>query len=272
MEGRFYYSIASGSTGNCSLYMCDDTAILIDLGVSVRRLQQALRAINLEITDLTAILFTHAHTDHTKGIATFVKKYAVPLYATHGTAAEIIEKTPQAAQKIKSFWGGEIMQLGAVSVQSFLTPHDAAESVGYILKTEAASFGFVTDLGFMPAAVSRKLAGCDTVVLESNHDLQMLANGPYPWQLQERIRSPRGHLSNADCAVAAAALARQGTQQLILAHLSEKNNTPYMALRETQRILDAEGIFSCQVTVAPKDAMQQPLALPIGTEARVCCL
>lgn len=270
MEKRYYYSIASGSGGNCGLYVSGGTAVLFDLGVSVRRLRQALATLHLDIPDLSCVLITHEHIDHTKGLATFVKNYDVPLYATHPTVDELLAKTPLAADKLHPFFGGEAFKVGGLSVQSFLTPHDAAESVGYVLRDGQYALGFATDLGFMPSQIKKHLLGCDSVILESNHDPEMLQNGPYPWPLKQRVGGAQGHLSNPDCAVCAAELAQNGTRTLILVHLSEHNNTPRIAYRETRRLIDQCGA-ACDVYIAPKDAMKEPVLLP-AAEERVCCL
>lgn len=267
MEQNCYFSIASGSSGNCSLYIAGNTRILIDLGVSVRRLTAALRRLGLTIDMLDAVLLTHEHIDHIKGLATFVKRHDVPVYATRGTAEVLLSKNPDAKKLLRPYWGGEAFTVGTVDVQSFLTPHDAAESVGYILRTHNHTFGFATDLGFLPAAVKKLLLGCDTVVLESNHDLDMLRTGPYPWPLKQRVGGSHGHLSNPDCAACAVELAESGTSTIILAHLSEHNNTPVTALRETRMALDAAGAV-CDVYVAPKEEMEHPIQL--GAEVQIC--
>ncbi len=268
MEQNCYLSIASGSSGNCSLYIAGNTRILIDLGVSVRRLTAALRRMGLTIDMLDAVLLTHEHIDHVKGLATFVKRHDVPVYATKGTVEALLAKNPDAKKLLRPYWGGEAFTVGTVDVQSFLTPHDAAESVGYILGTHEHRFGFATDLGFVPAAVEKQLLGCDTVVLESNHDPDMLRTGPYPWPLKQRVAGSHGHLSNPDCAACALRLAENGTSTLILAHLSEHNNTPMTALRETRAALDAAGL-ACEVYVAPKEEMAHPIHLD-AMEVQVC--
>lgn len=268
MNQRYYFSIASGSSGNCGLYVWQDTAILIDLGVSVRRLNAALAQLGLTIAELDAVLLTHEHTDHIKGLATFFKKFDIPVYASHGTADWLLAKYPNAQRSLQRFYSGAAFSVGQVAVQSFPTPHDAAESVGYVLRAGGRSFGFATDLGFLPGAVKRQLLGCDTVVLESNHDVLMLETGPYPWSLKQRVAGPRGHLSNADCAQAAVELIQNGTGTLILAHLSEHNNTPLSALRETRVALDAAGV-NCELFVAPKAEMAAPIDLAAG-EGQLC--
>lgn len=271
MKKRYYYSIASGSSGNCGLYVSEGTAILFDLGVSVRRLRQALAALEMDIQDLSAVLVTHEHTDHSKGLATFTKNYEVPIYATQPTAEALLHKVPQAEKNLCQFRGGESFSIHGISVQSFLTPHDAAESVGYVLDEEHHCFGYATDLGFIPAQVKEMLMGCDTVVLESNHDPGMLQNGPYPWPLKKRVGGPQGHLANPDCAIFACELAQSGTKTLVLAHLSEHNNTPLVAYRETRQALDLLGLSACEVYIAPKEAMGEPIALT-GIGRQVCGL
>lgn len=267
MEQHSYFSIASGSSGNCSLYMVGNTHILIDLGVSVRRLTAALRRVGLTIDMLDAVLLTHEHVDHIKGLATFSKRYDVPIYATKGTAQALIARNPAVGRLLHPYWGGETFTVGTVDVESFLTPHDAAESTGYLLHTEDYCFGFATDLGFVPGMIQKKLLGCNAVVLESNHDLNMLHTGPYPWPLKQRVSGSHGHLSNTDCACLAAELAQNGTEQIILAHLSEQNNTPEIALRETNAMLHAVGA-ECAVYVAPKDEMEHPI--PLNMEVSLC--
>ncbi len=264
---RFYYSIASGSVGNCGLYVVDNTAVLIDLGVSVRALQQALSTVGLAIADLTAVLITHEHTDHVKGLATFLKKFDIPIYATAQTVQQMISKLPQAEQRIHTFRGGEQFPVGALTVTSFLTPHDAAESVGYVLRHACGAFGFATDLGYLSEKICRQLQGCDAVVLESNHDRDMVAASAYPWSLKQRILGGTGHLSNMECAQAASFLAKHGTYTFILAHLSEQNNKPTLAYRQTKEALEGQ---EYSLYVAPKGAMEQPVWLT--QEARACCL
>lgn len=269
MSHNFYYSIASGSTGNCALYVADGTALLIDIGISVKGLNTALKNLDMSIDRLDGILITHEHTDHIKGIATLTKNYDLPVFATYGTAEELIRKIPHAESNLTPFYGGADFDIGSIHISSMPTPHDAAESVGYILTSESQKFAFVTDLGFMPSTVQNKMLGCETVVLESNHDTIMLRNGPYPWHLKQRVGGNRGHLSNADCAACAAILARNGTKRLILAHLSEHNNTPLTAYRETRACLDALD-EACELFVAPKCAMEAPIFLT--AEDTQCCL
>ncbi|MCD8355025.1 MAG: MBL fold metallo-hydrolase [Clostridia bacterium] len=254
----FYYSIASGSSGNCAVWHAGKTSVLIDLGVSVRALNQALRRIDMQMEDLSAVLLTHEHIDHIKGLATFAKKYDLPVYATFGTAAAILQKLPQAQKNLQTFAGGEQFHIDELHIQSMPISHDAAEPVAFRIDGGGNRLGYVTDTGFLPEQVQQNVAGCDTIVLESNHDVEMLRTGPYPMYLKQRIRGKYGHLSNEDCAKGALALAKAGAKRLVLAHLSDKNNNPLTALRCTQRVLDGS---DCEVYVAPRSAMEEPIAL-----------
>ena len=189
MAEHFYYSIASGSSGNCGLYVSDGTAVLIDVGVSLRKLTAALAAFDMKPGELDALIITHEHIDHVKGLAMFLKKTEVPVFASRGTAAALTAKEPAFEGRLTAFESGDAFCVGETTVRSFATPHDAADSVGYILENGRHRFGFATDLGFVPQSAAALLRGCETVVLESNHDPHMLQAGPYPYALKQRRRA-----------------------------------------------------------------------------------
>ena len=257
MAERYYYSIASGSTGNCGLYVAGGAAILIDLGVSLRKITAALTAVGLGLDDLSAVLLTHEHIDHVKGLPMFLKKAGAPVFASRGTAEALAQKEPLCRDRLNVFESGEAFWVRDVDVETFETPHDAADSVGYILSHGESRFGFATDLGFVPRSLSATSRGCGTVVLESNHDPHMLQAGPYPYPLKMRVAGPAGHLSNPDCAAFAADLVKNGTRTLILAHLSEKNNIPELAFQQTRAAL--RGLPACAVHIAPRERMEEPV-------------
>ena len=169
MAEHFYYSIASGSSGNCGLYVSDGTAVLIDVGVSLRKLTAALAAFDMKPGELDALIITHEHIDHVKGLAMFLKKTEVPVFVSRGTAAALTAKEPAFEGRLTAFESGDAFRVGETTVRSFATPHDAADSVGYILENGRHRFGFATDLGFVPQSAAALLRGCETVVLESNH-------------------------------------------------------------------------------------------------------
>ena len=243
------------------LYMADGTAILIDLGVSLRRITTALKALSLTLEDISAVVLTHEHIDHVKGLPMFLKKAKAPVFATRGTAEAFEEKNPEYADRLNIFDSGERFWVRDVDVVPFPTPHDAAESTGYIFEHGGSRFGFATDLGFVPRDAAELLRGCEMVVLESNHDPHMLQAGPYPYSLKMRVAGPSGHLSNPDCAVFAADLVKSGTRTLVLAHLSEKNNMPELARQQT--------LSACEVLVAPKEHMEHPVSFG---EEKLCSL
>lgn len=237
-----------------------DTKILIDFGISVMKLRRNLQELGMEISDLSAVLLTHEHVDHVKGVKTFVKRYDIPIYATFGTASAIYRTVPEANGHIVEFYGDETLRIADISVETFLTPHDAEESVGFVFRGSGLHFGYVTDLGFVPSSIEKKLDGCVTALLESNHDVYMLQTGPYPYYLKQRVRGARGHLSNDDCACLASALAKKGTKRFILAHLSETNNEPYLAQStclEAVRVENPE----CEVHVLPAVGELRPYDL-----------
>ena len=254
------YSFSSSSSGNCNLLVCGETKILIDFGISVLRLRRNLQELSMDISDLSAILLTHEHIDHVKGIKTFVKKHNIPIYATRGTAEAIYSTIPEARGHVFEYFGDEMLQIDDITVETFLTPHDAEESVGFIFKTSGLHFGYATDLGFVPRAVEKKLNGCVTALLESNHDVYMLQTGPYPYYLKQRVRGARGHLSNDDCACLAANLAKNGTRRFLLAHLSETNNDPYLARRTCLEAVHSENP-ECEIFVLPADGNLKPYDL-----------
>ena len=219
---------ASGSGGNCMLCSERDTHILIDAGISMRRLQQSLRAWDLEIDDIGGVLITHEHSDHVSGLKMLLKYYDLPLYAPHTVAARLCGFLPIAEEHMHVIRPGEDFRLGTLRVRAFHTPHDTDESVGYRLEGRG-TFALATDMGHVTEEVLEGLIGADAVLIESNHDLDMLYNGPYPAQLKRRILSDHGHLSNTDCAALAMQLAQTGTGTIILGHLSKENNRPDLA-------------------------------------------
>ena len=232
---------ASGSGGNCVLLSERDTHILIDAGISMRRLQQSLRAYDLEIDDIRGVLITHEHSDHVSGLKMLLKYHELPLYAPHTVASRLCGMLPDAEEAMHVIRPGEGFRLGAVKVCAFHTPHDTDESVGYRVEGDGV-FALATDMGHVTDEVLEGLMGADAVLIESNHDLEMLYNGPYSVPLKRRILSDRGHLSNTDCAALAVRLAETGTRTVILGHLSKENNRPELALREVEHALEGRSV------------------------------
>ena len=249
--------LASGSEGNSLLVSGEGTHVLLDAGISARRITAALRELGLSPRDLSGVLLTHEHSDHVSGLATLVKQYRPPLYATVGTARAVCRRVPAAADVLRAIPRQGTFDVGDIRVTVFPTSHDAAESVDYRFDCGGSAVGVLTDTGCVPPAAEDILRGVGLMVLESNHDVEWLRSGPYPYYLKERILGMLGHLSN-DCAAAfAAQMAACGTQEIVLAHLSKENNTPVRALDTMQRALRGAG-FDIPVSVAPRAALSGP--------------
>ena len=246
-------TLASGSSGNALLVSHNDSHVLIDAGISVRRINAALRSFDLSISDLDALLITHSHTDHISALKTWVKHYDCPIYTSDGTAFTLHNRISGIAPLLRTFSAGESFSVGDFSVHSFSTSHDAGDSVCYRLDTTDGAVGILTDTGYVTRDAAQALQGVSMLVLESNHDVETLMSGAYPYSLKERILGRGGHLSNDDAAAFAVTAARSGTTDLLLAHLSRDNNTPAMALNTVCSALSSHNCGHVAVSVAPRD-------------------
>lgn len=234
--------LASGSKGNAIYIQSGGTGLLVDAGISARRIANGLAEIGVKPTDLSGILITHEHRDHVAGLPVFCRKYGVPVYAKEATWYGLgcrREIEPACCRILP-----ETIRLGELTVDPFAIPHDAADPVGFVLTNNGAKCTVATDVGFVTEPVRTALADADVLVLESNHDVTMLKNGPYPRMLQQRILSNRGHLSNADAAWTLAKLPPRPSLDVFLAHLSHENNTPSLAYNTVRDVLYTAGRLS----------------------------
>ena len=231
--------LASGSTGNAVFLDFKHTKILVDAGISTRRIKNSLAELGVSIEDLDGVVITHEHRDHVSGLATMTKKYNIPIYASMNTWGSMYcrDVIPEECCKVLP----KCLDIGQVRVEPFSISHDAADPVGFRFFSENFKYSVVTDLGFVTDEVREAIAFSDILVLESNHDLEMLENGPYPWHLKRRIKSNRGHLSNYDAGWTLVRLARKPTMQVFLAHMSQKNNDPELAMETVSTILTQQG-------------------------------
>ena len=226
-----------------------DTHLLIDAGISMRRIRESLAHAGLSFNAIAGVLITHEHADHISALPMLLKHHGLTLYAPHTVAARLCGRLPEAVDRLRVIPVGERFAVGEVQVRAFHTPHDTDESVGYRVEGEGC-FALATDMGHVTDEVLDGLLGADTVLIESNHDLEMLVDGAYPIYLKRRILSANGHLSNVDCAALAERLVREGTTTVILGHLSRENNRPEIAYAETARLIGDCGAELCCAPVS----------------------
>jgi len=242
--------LASSSSGNSTLVSTGRTRLLVDAGLSRKETFERLNAIGVEPESLTAILITHEHTDHITGLQTIAKKLDIPIYLSRLTMPAI----PWAEgfmPKIEAFAAGASFPIGDIDVTSFTIPHDAADPVGFSFRAEGVKISIATDLGYMPDSVRFHLRDSDVLLLESNHDLDMLKVGPYPWSIKQRIMGRMGHLSNeVACAFVRDDLGTR-TSTLILGHLSAHNNHPAIVEQCARMALEGRGLFTRLVVAEP---------------------
>ena len=238
-----FCSLFSGSSGNCTYISSGQSGILIDAGVSAKRIREALNARGVDLSSIQGIFVTHEHSDHIAGVRVLAKQCGCPVYASKGTLTGMDKANALPETEIFALSAGESVAVGDLQVSAFATPHDTPESTGYAVETDdGTKLAVATDMGELLKPVFDILCGCDLILLESNHDVQMLRSGPYPPFLQERILGRRGHLSNAACAAALPSLVNAGVSRIILGHLSDHNNTPSLALDTSRSSLTEAGI------------------------------
>lgn len=253
-------TLASGSAGNAALFSSGETNVLIDMGISCRRICQSLAALNLRPDDLTGIFITHQHTDHIGGLATYIKKYRTPIYCTPTVSRQLEYRLAGIETLLRPVNLGESVSFGEVELDILPTSHDCRGSAACHFTTPEGRVGYLTDTGYIPEETWERLLGADILVLESNHDVDMLRAGSYPYPLKQRILGLQGHLSNEDAARYAAASVQAGTRAVLLAHLSDENNTPARALETVGRLLEETGEI-VQLSAAPRDTMSEALIL-----------
>jgi phosphoribosyl 1,2-cyclic phosphodiesterase len=242
--------LASGSSGNCTFIATGSTRILVDAGLSRREIASRLEAIGERPEALDAILVSHEHSDHVSGLPVLVRAVKAPVYLSELTAPAI--EWGEAEPSIVTFQAGSRFTIGDIEVRSFTLPHDAADPVGFTFSACGVKIGVVTDLGYIPESVKHHLKGTDLLVLESNHDLEMLKVGPYPWSVKQRVMSRKGHLSNdLVCEFIGADLDRS-VSLLVLGHLSENNNHPELVRIGAMQALQRRALSPRLVVAAPR--------------------
>ena len=249
------HMIASGSKGNATIVQAGRTCVLIDAGISARRISAGMKKAGFNYADISGVFVTHEHIDHINGLPVFSKQSEINVYAN--------EKTWMAASKLSTVENRfrrllpeEGITIGDITVKSFRLSHDAASPVGFNLFAKGCKCSVATDLGCPTAEVKKALYGSDTIIIEANHDLEMLDNGSYPWHLKRRVRSSRGHLSNTDAGFILSEVMTARRTQVFLAHLSEENNTPDIARKTVENILSDKGMLeTAEIYVAGRDGL-----------------
>ena len=229
----------SGSKGNCTFISADGEGVLIDAGVSCKKILEALGEIAIQKNSIKAIFITHEHSDHIAGLKVLLKTLTVPVYCSEKTAKALNHIYPE----INAVGFENEIKICGMKIRRFNTSHDCDGSSGYrVFLPDGSSAAVCTDTGVLSNEILNTLSGSDAVLIESNHCVTMLQKGPYPPELKQRILSDKGHLSNTDCACAALKLYESGTRRFILAHLSENNNLPSLALSTTQAVFMDKGL------------------------------
>ena len=249
--------LASGSTGNSTLLETEHTTLLIDAGLGRKEMQRRFEALGRTSPDrVDAILVTHEHTDHSSGLPQMAREWKCPAYLTEPTYFEILkvyQDSPKTKiEHVKFVRPGTRFAIGEIEITPFAVPHDAADPVGYTFRAGGTKVAIVTDLGYMPELVKHHLRETDFLILESNHDLDMLKVGPYPWYIKQRVMSRTGHLSNTVVSdfLADSDVFDGRARHLVLAHLSEQNNTPDLARISAEEALGRRAeLFAYQGTL-----------------------
>lgn len=242
--------LGSGSHGNSLYIESGQTAILIDAGFSGKELEKRMAVCGKDITDLNGLFLTHEHGDHIKGAGVLSRRCSLPVYGNPGTFKGS-EKTVKKLHKRVEFETGSVIELRDLEIRSFRISHDTLDPVGYLISDGKHSVACCTDTGKVSHLISSRLSKCEALVLEFNHDPIMLKNGPYPFSLQQRVRSSQGHLANHDAAEFLQTLLHDNLQHVILAHLSETNNRPDIALKSAKAVLPSS--LHSLLTVALQD-------------------
>ncbi len=233
--------LASGSKGNCILVRTAQTTILIDAGISVKRIFAALQALNLNYENISAVVVSHEHSDHISSIGAVSRTLKIPIYITKATLTSCRNRLGNTYDRLAFFRIGESFKIRDIVIHPFYSSHDAIESCNFVFSADMypdTKLALVTDVGFATNLLINRLQNCSTLILESNHDEKMLLDGPYDWHLKQRIRSIQGHLSNVQAVGVVSQIMHPGLRNLVLAHLSEVNNHPELALQTMKKYLE----------------------------------
>ena len=241
-----FISFGSGSSGNCYYLFTETDGLIIDIGVGLRTLKKDFTDFGLSLSSVCYVLITHDHADHIKSVGSISHEYHLPVYATQ-LVHQGIDRNYCVQRKLdpsmkKKIAAGEPFTLGCFHITPFHVPHDASENIGFMIEADGVNFCIITDAGTVTDEMKPFISQADYLVIEANHDVEMLLQGPYPQHLKERIQSKTGHLCNRDCGVAIAENMKEGLKHVWLCHLSEENNHPELARKTVESVLRSYGI------------------------------
>lgn len=247
--------LASGSKGNSLYIESEEGRLLIDAGLSAKELAKRLEGIGASPSELNALLVTHEHGDHCRGLGPMARRYDLPVYIHH----ETVKALPRLGKvaDLYSFEQGASFSIGDIKVETFPLTHDAHPTVGFTIESREGKVGVVTDLGIATRLVQERLRDCRVLVLESNHDEELLRDGPYPWHLKQRISSNHGHLSNRASAELLEGLLWEGLEAVFLVHLSEENNCPNLVEESARRVLQGQSLCSPQLIIGTQHQVSE---------------
>lgn len=239
-----FCSLYSGSSGNCILVGSENTKILVDAGLPGKKIIEALERVKEDPKNIKGIFVTHEHSDHIKGVGIISRKFDIPIYANEVTWSVMKDKIGNIKEKnIKLIDKRSLTIIDDLEIQAFNTPHDATASMGYTIKHNEKAASIVTDIGTFTEEIRRNIAESDIILLEANHDEEMVKFGPYPYDLKRRVISEVGHLCNEDCGKAIAQIMQDGKyRRVVLGHLSNTNNVPELAYKTVVNVLDENGV------------------------------
>lgn len=230
-------ALSSGSGGNATVIRSGATAVLLDAGVSCRTLLSRLSSVNMDPDSIGAILISHGHNDHIRGIVAIARRLGARVFASASAIKQADLSAAIGEEQVSVIEAGSGFRVGELNIDPFPVPHDAPETFGFTITDGRSKLGIATDLGSLTMDVVQGFMGCDALVIESNHDERMLLEGPYPLSLKKRVRGPEGHLSNTDTAELLRCVAHRDLKHVVLAHLSAQNNRPELTLAAARKAL-----------------------------------
>ena len=256
-----FCNLYSGSSGNCSYIETDNTKVLVDCGMTCKKITESLDSIGIDFNDIDGILITHEHSDHIKGLQVSCKKFNVPIYANEKTFNSIKQDIPDTNKHI--FKTNEKFEIKDLEIFPFSIPHDAADPCGFNLSNNNDKISIATDIGHMTSSIMNKLEGSSFLLIESNYEPEMLKCSSYPYMLKKRILGPNGHLSNKDAGTAISSLVSSGINNIMLGHLSRQNNFPELAYKTVVESLlsNKNNLENLSLCVANRDKPDEIISI-----------